>query len=242
VATEAEPRGIERLLELQELDLSLDRLRARRDELESGEDVRAARAAAEAAEGNVGELKLALDSLDREQRRLENEIDSLSQKAEAEQKRMYDGSVVNPKELEAIQHEVQGLRARRSRVEDDLLDQMVRKEDLDERIKAADAEVQEIRDRLTEILGESATELRDIGESLAARAGERTALLSEFDPELLELYEDLRRQKKGIGAAALVDGVCQGCHQKLSAMEIDRLKRTDEVKRCEYCRRILIVT
>jgi hypothetical protein len=235
-------KGIDRLLELQDLDLSLDRLRSRQGTLEEGEDVRATRERLDAAEAKLGDLKLELDAVERESRRLEGDIDSFTRKAEAEERRLYDGSVANPKELEAIQHEVQGLRARRSRVEDDLLDQMVRKEDLDERIKAADAEVQEIRDRLTEILGESATELRDIGESLAARAGERTALLSEFDPELLELYEDLRRQKKGIGAAALVDGVCQGCHQKLSAMEIDRLKRTDEVKRCEYCRRILIVT
>ena len=52
-------------------------------------------------------------------------------------------------------------------------------------------------------------------------------------------YEDLLRQKKGVGAAALIDGVCQGCHQKLSALELSHLKSQD-VKRCEYCRRILI--
>ena len=96
--------------------------------------------------------------------------------------------------------------------------------------------------KLTGLLGESAAELEDIGRSLASRIGERELLVAEFDPELLELYEDLRRQKKGVGAAALVDGVCQGCHQKLSAMELDRLKRTEGVKRCEYCRRILIFT
>ncbi len=132
------------------------------------------------------------------------------------------------------------LRGRRSRLEDNLLELMEQKEVLDERLDAAQAEVQELRDRLTGILGESAAELEDIGRSLASRVGERDLLVAEFDSELLELYEDLRRQKKGVGAAALVDGVCQGCHQKLSAMELDRLKRTEGVKRCEYCRRILI--
>jgi predicted nucleic acid-binding Zn-ribbon protein len=61
-----------------------------------------------------------------------------------------------------------------------------------------------------------------------------------FDPGLLELYEDLRRQKKGIGAAALVDGVCQGCHQQLSAVDLDRLRRADGIRRCVHCRRILV--
>ena len=69
---------------------------------------------------------------------------------------------------------------------------------------------------------------------------EREQLLPGFDEELLELYEDLRRQKRGVGAAALIAGVCQGCHQKLSAMELARLKREAGVKRCEYCRRILV--
>ena len=128
----------------------------------------------------------------------------------------------------------------RACLEDNLLELMEQKEGLDERLGAAQAEVQELRDRLTEILGESAAELENIGRSLATRGEERGLLVLEFDPELLELYEDLRRQKKGVGAASLVDGVCQGCHQKLSAMELDRLKRTEGVKRCEYCRRILI--
>ena len=42
------------------------------------------------------------------------------------------------------------------------------------------------------------------------------------------------------GAAALVDVVCQACHEKLSALELDRLKHTEGVKRCEYCRRIVV--
>jgi len=37
-----------------------------------------------------------------------------------------------------------------------------------------------------------------------------------------------------------VDGVCQACHEQLSAVELDRLKRMDGVKRCEYCRRIVV--
>ena len=90
------------------------------------------------------------------------------------------------------------------------------------------------------ISGESGHELEEIEAELSARRAARETLGSELDEELLELYEDLRRQKKGIGAAAIVNGVCQACHEKLSAMELDRLKRADGVKRCEYCRRIVV--
>lgn len=235
-------KGMDRILDLQAIDSAADRLEARRRALEEGEELRAARSAMEEAESRLGELRLALDSVNLEQQRLEHDIDSLSQKAAADEKRMYDGTIVNVKELEALQAEIANLKARKSRAEDELLDQMERREDLEARAEVADAESAVARGRVEEIGSDAARELEEIAGALAARAGERSALVPDIDEELVELYEDLRSQKKGVGAAALVDGVCQGCNQKLSALELDRLKRLDGVKRCEYCRRIVIFT
>ncbi|MDP8956482.1 MAG: C4-type zinc ribbon domain-containing protein [Actinomycetota bacterium] len=234
------PKGSARILELQELDLSIDRLSARRELLESGDDVRVARARLADAEARLGELKLSIDEVSRNQRRLEQDVDSLDRKKQAENKRLLDGSVANPKELQAIQAEVQNLRGRKERIEDQLLELMERREELDSRLGPIEGEVAEHRDRVAEIEESQAGELVEIEQALAARSAEREALLPEFDEELLELYTDLRRQKKGVGAVALIDGVCQGCHQKLSPMYVERLKRTEGIRRCEYCRRILV--
>jgi uncharacterized protein len=232
--------GLDRLLELQEIDLSISRLEARRTELEGGDELRAARAAVAGTESRVGELRLALDSVANEQRRLENDIDSIQRKIDAERGRLYDGSVANAKELQSIEAEVESLRGRKSRLEDELLDQMERREDMEVRLKPLEAESAEARERLAEIEEGSAREFVEVEKALAERRGERKALLPQFGEEVLEVYEDLRRQKKGIGVAALIDGVCQACHQKLSPMYVDRLKREQGIRRCEYCRRILI--
>jgi predicted nucleic acid-binding Zn-ribbon protein len=236
-----ETRGVDRLIELQEIDMAIDRLESRRRDLEGGDEVAQGRRGAEAAEERLGELRLALDSVVREQTRLESEADSLERKIDAEQRRLYDGSVANPKELEAIQHEVANLRQRKGRVEDDILSQMERREDMEGRLPTLEAELQEARDRAAEIESGSQREFTDVSVGLDSRRGERNALVPFFDEELLELYEDLRASKKGIGAARLLDGVCQGCHQKLSALELDRIKRSEGIRRCEYCRRILVL-
>jgi predicted nucleic acid-binding Zn-ribbon protein len=234
-------RGLDRILELQELDLAIGRLEARRKELESGEDLRAARERMNATEERVGELRLALDSVAQEQKRLETEVSSLESKIAAEERRLYDGSVANPKELESIQHEIEALRRRKSIIEDQVLIQMERREEMETRLPGLEAELAEARDRLTEIGGSEAAELESIGRALAERTAERAALLSQIDEELLELYEDLRAQKRGVGAAALEDGVCQGCHQKLSPLELESIKRSEGIRRCAYCRRILVL-
>ena len=190
----------------------------------------------------LGELRLRLDELARDQMRFEHEIDSMTQKEQAEQTRMYDGSIVNAKELDALQHEIASIRKRRSDREDELLALMELREQLE-----ADAAVAE-REMTTRdgpgpkrSAGAAGEELARVDADLAARGAEREAIAPEIEPDVLELYEDLRRLKKGIGAAALVDGVCQACHEQLSAVELDRVKRGEGLRRCEHCRRILVV-
>jgi predicted nucleic acid-binding Zn-ribbon protein len=228
------------LLDIQEIDTAIDRLTTRMRALEAGHDVAAALAEANEAERLLGELRLRLDELSRDQMRFEHEIDSISQKAAAEERRMYDGSVANVKELDSIRHEVDNLKKRRSDREDELLGLMEVREELEAQERAAAERWGTLRAQVETVEGTAADELGRLTTELKERSEARTALAETVDAELLELYEDLRPQKKGIAAVALVDGVCQGCHEQLSSVEIDRLKRTEVTKRCEHCRRILV--
>ena len=230
-----------RLLDLQALDLAIDRSSARRRVLESGGELAAARASADRAEAALGELRLAIDAMNRDAAKFEHEIDSLSSKMADEQSRLYGGAVANAKELASIQHEVDNLKRRRSDREDELLALMEQREDLERRAKEAEAEATDLRAALQVVGGDTAEELERIARELEDAAGRRAVLAAQIDPDLLELYEELRAQKKGVGAAALIDGVCQGCHEKISAVELDRVRHADGVPRCEYCRRILVL-
>lgn len=232
--------GMDTLLALQGVDTGIDRASARRAALESGETLAAARAEADKAEAVVGELRLQVDVLGRDQMRFEHEIDSLTQKEAAESKRMYDGSVANAKELEALQHETESLKRRRSDREDELLVLLEQREELDARVTAAETVAEGLRAEVDRTALSAADELVGITAELERLTAERATLAPRLDPELLELYEDLRRQKKGVGAASLVDGVCSGCHEQLSSMQLDKLKRTEGIRRCEHCRRILV--
>jgi uncharacterized protein len=230
-----------RLLDLQSLDTAIDRLNARRAALEGEGELGAARAEAERAEQEFGELRLQLDTFDRDGSKLEHEIDSLTQKAADEESRLFGGAVANAKELESIRREVDNLRKRKAEREDELLVVLERREEVERRAKEAEVRAEDRRIAVDTVAGDASRELSQIAADLTARQADRDRLAAGFDPELLELYDDLRKQKKGVGVAALVDGVCQGCHEKLSAVELDRIKHTEDVPRCEYCRRILVL-
>jgi predicted nucleic acid-binding Zn-ribbon protein len=229
------------LLDIQELDTAIDRLMARRRALETGEDAAAALAEANEAERMMGELRLRLDELTRDQMRFEHEIDSMSQKAAAEERRLYDGSVANARELDSITHEVDNLKKRRSDREDELLALMEVREELEAQERAAAQRSRSLRARVEEVGSLAADEIERLETELKERGEARAALAETVDAEFLELYEELRPQKKGVAAVALIDGVCQGCHEQLSSVYVDRLKRVEGPKRCEHCRRILVI-
>jgi predicted nucleic acid-binding Zn-ribbon protein len=229
------------LLDMQEIDTAIDRLTARMRALETGEGAANALAEANEAERMMGEIRLRLDELSRDQMRFEHEIDSMSQKSAAEERRLYDGSVANARELDSITHEVDNLKKRRTDREDELLALMEIREELEAQERDAGVRSEALRARVAEVGSAAADELDRLKAEIEEHSEARAALAGTVDAEYLELYEDLRPQKKGVAAVALIDGVCQGCHEQLSSVYVDRLKRVEGPKRCEHCRRILVI-
>ena len=83
------------------------------------------------------------------------------------------------------------------------------------------------------------TELNSL---IAKTADERMKLVPQIDTVLVETYEKIRQGQGGVGAALLIGNKCDGCHLKINAIELERIKTLadDDVLRCEECRRILV--
>jgi predicted nucleic acid-binding Zn-ribbon protein len=69
-------------------------------------------------------------------------------------------------------------------------------------------------------------------------------IATEIPDDLLALYERIRADQAGVGAAHLQRGRCGGCRLELPPSEIEQLRKApaNEVIRCEECRRILVRT
>jgi predicted nucleic acid-binding Zn-ribbon protein len=81
---------------------------------------------------------------------------------------------------------------------------------------------------------------RGIDAELARREERKAAAVSLIQPDLLELYEELRERKDGVAVGRLDEtGMCGGCHLKLSAAE-RRQALEEDPPRCIRCRRILV--
>jgi uncharacterized protein len=231
------------LLRLQTHDLAIDRLDHRRGSLP--EDTRLAELAD--ALGAVDQLTAERDgtlaTVQRDQARLEHEIDMVTTKAGSEEARAASGKVTSPKELTAIQEEVASLKRRQVTLEDELLELMEQRESLE-------AELGELATRRDGFTAEQAevTKARDaalaeIDRELERERAARDNVAPGVGEPLRALYDQIRARQGGVGVAALVGNTCQGCRVSISPVELAAIRKLppDEVKRCENCRRILVV-
>jgi uncharacterized protein len=121
---------------------------------------------------------------------------------------------------------------------------MERLEAAQTRLSAAEAERTSIASEAQIVTARRDEALAELDEQSGKAADRRAAVASEEPAELLALYERLRGQHGGVGAAALRRGQCQGCHLSLNTVDLNAIRaaEADEVLRCEECRRILVRT
>jgi predicted nucleic acid-binding Zn-ribbon protein len=239
----APPDEQQRLLQLQRIDSTTDRLGHRRANLPETARLAELGTQLEAIGQLAAEREGTLVTVRREQERLEHETETLRRKADSEEARAAAGRVTSPKELTAIQSEVQALRRRVASLEDDLLERMETRETLERELGELAGRREAAERERAEAAMQRDAALAEIDRQLAAERAARQALVPTIGAQLLELYERVRARSGGIGAAALEGETCQGCRMRISAVELKNLRALppEEIKRCENCRRVLVV-
>ena len=224
------------LYQLQEVDLELESNERALQQVTSqlGESQEVVR-----ARNKLASERQRLEELKRQQHSLEWEIDDIATKLTATEDKLYSGSIGSPKELANLQHEVDGLKTRRSQLEDKALDIM-------EQVELATTSVATISSQLETVEAEwqsqqqqLSTDMEQLKAVLSNLKHKRQTLSAEIDPKATELYHELK-EKKGTAVAKVEQGICRGCRISLSATELQRA-RSGSLTQCSSCGRILFL-
>ncbi len=185
-----------------------------------------------------------LSDLQREALKSDGDVDVVRLRITKDQEMLNSGVINDPKQLTNLQHELESLAKRQRDLEDVELEVM-------ERVEGAKAAVQVLVQQKTDFSQQleavSATldaELATLAADLADVHAERTQLAADIPPELIVLYEKIRKGHEGMGAAKLHRGQCEGCRLTIPPKERNAIKSAtaDTVIQCEECRCILIRT
>ncbi|MGA1144448.1 MAG: zinc ribbon domain-containing protein [Ilumatobacteraceae bacterium] len=223
------------LLELQKIDTALSQLVHRQANLDERKVLAAAKAALIACQGENAKTNNELVSAKTEITNLE----TANKKCEAQIVKYAQQlkTVIAHREAEALQHEIETLRAERSANDDKellLLETSERLEQhlqqLAQKIIAQSLAVATATEALNEALKICDSQKKSLDEKRLAVAG-------AIDSKLIKLY-DVKRTKRTTPAVADLHGSkCQSCHLDLSVVELSALKKlgADELAECPNC-------
>ena len=233
-----------RLLDLQALDSTLDRLAHKRKTLPALAEIQRRDDAVAGRQGDVVLAQTLVSDLQRELDKAESDIEQVRARKKRDEERLASGAITAPKQLEEMQHEVDTLTKRQSDLEDAELEVMERMEEAQKSLDVLITERSEHDDARAAAVEERDREWASIDAELAKVAEERAQVAPEISADLLALYEKVRAAEGGTGAAPIERGRCGGCHLDLMNNEKSAFREapTDEVLRHEECRRILVRT
>ena len=239
----ASPEAQRRLLDLQAVDTALAQLAHRRRTLPELAQIDAVARELSALEDERVRAQVAVDDLDRDISRFEKDIEQVRARKDKDQVRLNSGG--GPvRELEALQHELATLNRRQSELEDAELELMEQRETAQATLDAIVARLADARERRDAAEARRDQSLAEIGKEQEFRMAARQPLAADLPADLLTLYDKVRADSGGLGAALVRSGRCGGCRIELYGADLNRVKAApaDEVVRCEECRRIMVRT
>ncbi len=234
--------SFESLFQLQDMDTTIDRLRHEQHALPANLELEQVRNEIAAIKLDAAPLLAERDALRGDEDSLDARAHDFTSKADEIQQRMYSGEVTSPKELQAMQVELDHLRGLASGVEEEELVIMEREESLAAELEQALSGLPPLEAREESLQATMASELARIEQELEVVTAERAALTNTIDAELVSTYERCRSAARGTGIAHLVHGACGGCHLSVPTSEVERIKHLAEgaFEHCDNCGCMLV--
>jgi len=181
--------------------------------------------------------RAALAANQKERKKCESDIQIQDQKISKLKDQMLQAKT--NEQYRAFQNEIDFCQNEIRKFEDRILELMAESEPLDKNVKAAEAALKTERTGV-EAEKQQARERTAVDQKASAELQqERANLVGQVTPPTYQLYERVRKGRRGVAVAEAVQNRCSACQMSLRPQFAQELKRGDKVMSCESCQRIL---
>lgn len=235
----ASPRQQRLLLDLQDLDNTLARLRRKRSTLAERTELEALQGDTASARDGFMQAQRELDTRRTELSRIEADVATVQQRRDRDNQMLSVST--SSKEAQSLQGELETLSRRQSELEDRELELMEVVEGVQAAFAAAEEVLAGVDERRAAIQGRLDDAEQRLDAEISSNTKEREGVAAELQRDVLGLYEELRG-RIGIGAARLRGNVSEGSNMALAPAELSDIRATapDEIVFCPGSGAILV--
>lgn len=231
------------LADLSTIDERLRRLRHTRNNLEAQQILDAEQATFDATQDRYGEMIVEQEQAERVNRRLENDIASVTASQKAADAQMYSGALTTEKQVQAVKDEMAAMKKRKFELEEQQLQVMEQLETLERQLATTKADLGQMNQRLAVLTVERDKAAVDIDADIARAQNQRDQVVAEIPEAIMVVYQRTAKGHRGPVVASLQGKTCLGCHMELPGVDIEDLKfgmAQGELVSCPECDTILV--
>jgi uncharacterized protein len=229
------------LLALQECDLEIRRSTKLLDELPEKRAILETRHKTDEVRQLKGKTDELVHRLERAIQANTDEVAGVDEKIASVQKTLDSGQVTNPKEVHNLSREMDALKRREDKLDNDTIVLMERLEKAREQVAKVETALERLAAREEQLIAEYRAKGGEVQSTLDSHKAQRSELAVFLGEELLGRYEAAAAAKGGIGAARLLDVTCSACRVELPAERLSELREGPDIGLCPNCRRLLVV-
>jgi uncharacterized protein len=192
------------------------------------------------ARGAVASAKEAHVNALKERKKFELDVDQWKERAR--KYRDQSGAVKTNEAYKALQHEIANAEAEVAKAEDRQLELMMGSEEIDGRLRHADADLKEAEASVAADRKEIEVQYGAKKKEIAAAQAEREKAVAPIPADMVILYDRIAKRHEGHALAQVKDGQCKGCGLRVLPHTLQLLTQDhddEEVFRCESCGLIL---
>lgn len=223
--------SLEKLLAVQTLDRKLSELGRRTREIPQDRAEVSREITALEDERATREAELEQVRLDR--RRHEGELEMQQEHLERYERQLNE--VKTNVAYSALLTEIQGTKRAIGELEDEILEEMERRETIEGRIAEIDGELEQKRAAAADRLKELDEEAASIQREVAALESRRQGMVGDVDPGVYRLYDRLRRGHRFPALVPLKGMACGACFGSLPPQVVREITHEGSLHPCEAC-------
>ena len=232
-------QDLEKLIELQEIDLTIHELRVSSQEFP--QKVRELESAIEQASASADTLRARIEALGVEKSDLETKIQENRALLDRSQERL--NSITTNREYDAVHSEIEAQKQLVERSAGRISDIGKECERLEEELVAATGELERITEENTPPIAELKEKIATIDSRIAEQVARRNAVIAQTGKGAVRTYEYILKGRKNarvISRAGKNSRICSVCFKVLEPQLVNELRRANRVIICQSCGSILI--
>ncbi len=224
------------LYRLQQVDSQIDqiqsRLKANQQVLDNDDQLRAANLLFATAENQDKEAAHLV-------KQSELEVEKQRIKIQQAESSLYGGLVKNPKELQDLQKDIASLKRHLETLEERQLEAMEVAESAEKDLNTANLALEKLKSSRGDQFGHLAKENEKLNRDVETLLSERSAVMKDISTSMINVYDQLRKQRRGIAVATINDDSCAACGTTLNAALQQNARSASQLFNCPTCGRIL---